>query len=171
MSFLPEDYKEPQGNYLKFQDGKNKLRVLSSAITGWEYWNKENKPIRSKTPFQGIPADAKVENGKPIKPRHFWAFVVYNYDAGAVQIAQITQKGIQDDLRALIEDDTWGDPTAYDLTITKSGSGFDTKYTVMPSPKSEAPSEDISYINLKALYDGMDPFSQDVTGSGMDDFN
>ena len=58
MSFLPEDYKAPDSsNYLKFKDGENTIRVLSSAIIGYEYWTENNKPVRSREPFQGIPEE------------------------------------------------------------------------------------------------------------------
>ena len=49
--FLPENYKSPEGNYMKLQDGENTFRVLSSAIVGWEYWNRDNKPVRSEKDF------------------------------------------------------------------------------------------------------------------------
>lgn len=160
-NFLPQDYKEPQGNYLKLPIGRTQLRILSSAVIGWEYWNKENKPVRQKEAYKGVPADAgtDTQTGKIKKPQHFWAFVVWNYGAEQVQLMQITQKSLQSSIRALIEDPSWGNPKEYDIVITKSGSGFDTDYKVMPSPKSKAPEVDISYINLQALFSGADPFA------------
>lgn len=172
MNFLPKDYKEPEGNYFKIQPGKNTFRILSSAVVGYEYWNKDSKPVRSREPFQGTPADIKLDEktGKPTTVKHFWAFVVYNYRTGTVQIMQIAQKGLQQDIRALTDDEAWGDPKTYDITITKTGTGFDTDYSVMPVPKSEGPGKiDISYINLEALYDGDDPFGGTDEEEGSDD--
>ena len=54
-NFLPDNYKIPTtSNYMKFAEGKNTFRVLSSAITGWEYFTTENKPVRQKEAFEMI---------------------------------------------------------------------------------------------------------------------
>lgn len=160
MNFLPTDYKAPEGKYYSFEDGENTFRVLSSAITGWEYWNKDNKPVRSKLPFQPIPSDIKLDEktGKPTTPKHFWAFVVWNYRSDSVQILQVNQKSVQAGIRALVDNEKWGAPQKYDITVTRSGSGLKTEYTVMPNPGTELPKTDISHINLEALFSGDDPF-------------
>lgn len=46
--FLPTDYKVPEApsNYARFQDGINRFRILGSAITGFEYFTTDNKPVR-----------------------------------------------------------------------------------------------------------------------------
>jgi hypothetical protein len=50
--FPTADYKVPvTSDYMKFQDGVNTFRVLSSAIIGYEYFNTENKPVRSEEMF------------------------------------------------------------------------------------------------------------------------
>ena len=84
MSFLPPDYKAPtSSNYMKLEEGENQFRVLSSAIVGWEWWVIENQkptPKRAKEMPQTLPQNIKVgEDGQPQKPKHFWAFVVYNH--------------------------------------------------------------------------------------------
>lgn len=165
MTFLPENYRAPQtGNYFKFKDGDNTVRILGSAIVGYEYWNTDNKPVRSKEPFKTLPQDIRADkDGNPTKIKHFWCFPVYNYDAERVQIMEVTQQTIRDAIKALIDNAKWGDPKSYDLTITRSGEGFDTTYQVMPNPHSElAENIKVQYettkINLEALYDGGDPF-------------
>ena len=163
--FLPSNYKVPEkGGYFKLKDGENTFRVLSSAIVGYEYWNVDNKPVRSKEPFLQMPADIRIEkDGTMSKIKHFWAFAVWNVEAEMVQIMEITQSTIQSQIKALIDNKNWGNPTAYDITITRSGEGFDTEYTVMPNPKSATPASATKAlkakpINLDALYDGSDPF-------------
>ncbi len=67
-----------------------------------------------------------------VKIRYQW--VVYNRDQ---KKAQIYEAGSQvfGQLAALYED--WGEPTSFDVTISRAGSGqFDTSYNVTPSPKS-----------------------------------
>lgn len=160
-NFLPTDYEAPKSEekYFKFKEGDNRFRVLSSAIVGYEYWTLEKKPVRSKSMWEEKPANAKVnENGSFQK--FFWAFIVWNYDLGKVQIMQITQKTIQEGLEALVLNKKWGDPKKYDIVIKAEGEKLDRTYQVIPEPHSDAPEADISQIKLTALYDGADPFGQ-----------
>lgn len=163
--FLPEDYKLPDNSrYMKLKDGRNKFRVLSSAITGYEYWNTNNKPVRSKTPLKSTPDDIGLDkDGKTKKIKHFWAFVAYNYDAKVIQILEITQSTIQSAIKALVDDEVWGKPQNYDITITRTGEGFDTEYNVMPNPHSEVDGDILKMyksetINLNALFSNENPF-------------
>ena len=167
-NFLPADEKIPNNSpYLKFQEGANKFRVLSSAITGYEYWTNDNKPVRSKTPFR------HHENGKlnpktgQVDMKYFWAFSVFDYADKKVKILEITQKGIQQKIMNLTKNEDWGNPKGYDLTVTRSGTGMDTEYDVMPSPAKDLPTEAAEQfasmnINLEALYSGENPFGESV---------
>jgi hypothetical protein len=164
---LPKNYKAPEGNYYKLKDGDNTFRVVSDAITGYEYWNTDGKPVRSADTFAATPniRMIKDENGYefPDKVKHFWAFLIWNYDANKVQLMEVTQRTIQDALVALEGNKKWGNVQDYDLTITRSGSGFDTTYQVVPNPKEELDSGivakiELTKINLEALYEGKDPF-------------
>jgi hypothetical protein len=159
--FLPTGYEVPASpsNYMKFVEGENTFRVLSSAIVGYVYFNKENKPTRSRTTFEETPDDIK-KDGK-VKP--FWAFTVWNYETKQIQILEVTQKGIMQSIKALVDNKKWGNPKGYDITITRTGEGLDTEYSTMPNPHSEM-SDDIKTafvskpVNLEALYEGKDPF-------------
>lgn len=156
--FLPTGYEAPviEGDYLKLKKGENRFRVLSSAITGFEYWNTSNKPVRSKEMWEEAPSDIKPDQNKI---RHFWAFVVWNYGANKVQIMEITQKGIQESIRAYVANPKWGSPKGYDLVINASGDGLEREYTTIAEPHSPAPEANISNIKLDALFKGEDPFS------------
>jgi len=161
--FFPDDgYKIPvTSNYLnKIPEGETTFRVLSPAIVGYEYFSNDNKPVRSKLMFEEIPADMKSDS----RINHFWAFVIWNYGAERVQIYEITQKTIQTSIKALIDNEKWGSPFGYDITITRKGTTMnDTEYTVMPNPHTKIDSKikeivDKTNINLEALYIGDDPF-------------
>jgi hypothetical protein len=166
MSFLPDDYKAPKtsSNYMKIQQGENKIRILSRPIFGWEDWEPStNKPVRFQ--FHEKPAK-QLSPSKKIS--HFWAFIVWNYAEERIQILQITQSGIRSAIESLSRDDDWGAPWNYDLKIVRTGKEKETKYAVTPaSPK--ALSETIrsafyeNRIRLEALFDGQDPFA---VGSG-----
>jgi hypothetical protein len=157
-----KDYKVPSApsNYFKFQEGDNRFRVLSSAITGWVYFDDKNKPHRSETPFEGTPKDIK-ENGRV---KHFWAFVCYDYQNEAIKILEITQVSIMEAMKALIDNTKWGNIFHYDLNIGRTGEGLETKYTVQPEPPIGEPSAEIlekyamTKIDLQKLYTGENPF-------------
>lgn len=170
MSFLPPDYTVPtSGNYTKLEDGANKVMILGSAILGYEYWNLDNKPVRMKERPATTPADIRIEkDGKQGNVKHFWAFPVWNYRTKKVEVLEITQKVIMGQLQNLAHSEDWGDPiTTYAITITRTGQGFDTEYSVTPSPKAEFPA-DIGAAWDKAkrdgfeitrLFEGGDPFN------------
>lgn len=160
MTFLPENYEQPAswGNYLKFKKGTTRFRIMSDSITGYLDW-KDNKPVRTKEKQSAIDPERK--------PKHFWAFVVWDCDEKRLKILEVTQKGIQDAILALYKDQDRGDPKGYDIKVTKEGEGMDTKYAVAPwklelaSDEATKAYKDAS-IYLEALYDGEDPFTADT---------
>ena len=181
MSFLEKGYKVPtESRYFKFQQGENSFRVLSSAIIGYEHWNNDNKPVRNKAGWAKRPDNVKIRDDGSYDIKHFWAFIIWNYEESKIQIMEITQKTIMNAIKALVDNEKWGDPKEYDITITKTGDGFETKYTVMPNPKTEVQKEiqdelDAKSINLEALFDGNDPveggIGKDEEKEILDDIN
>lgn len=160
-SWLPKDYEvpKPSNNYMKFEQGANKFRIMSQPIMGWEYWNTQGKPVRLKNQPTETPAD--LREGDKIK--HFWAFKVFNYKTNKIQILEITQASIQGPMTELVSNDDWGPPQDYDITITKKGEKLDTEYTVTPSPHKDVPQEAKNAlrdtkIDLEALFSGDNPF-------------
>ena len=166
--FLAKDVDklEKPSNYMKFELGDNKFRALDSMITGWVGWTVnaegQRRPIRK--PADGVFRTDEVEDISKIKP--FYAFPVWNYKHEAVQILEVTQKGIQKSIKGLARNSDWGNPTGvegYDITVTREGEGLDTEYSVAPSPHKKIDTaimqtyKDMN-INLDALYDGKDPF-------------
>jgi len=169
--FLPTDYEVPQGkgNYMKFEEGENRFRILTSPILGYEYWNEDNKgnrkPIRKRMNEDLIIKDIQ----EPDKIKHFWAMVVWNYQDKKIQILEITQKGLQKSLRSLAKDEDWGSPVnKYDIVVSKEGEKMETRYTLQPKPAKATEKEiteafEKTSVNLEALYTGDDPFmSEDV---------
>ena len=160
--FLPEGYQAPKqsgGHYMKLQDGANKFRILSEAITGYELWTADNKPVRFRDYPEKVPANIRPDS----KIKHFWAFAVWNYGDSAVQILEITQSTILAAITDLLNSEDWGDPRGYDITVNRKGEKLDTEYTTQPAPHKEAGAAireayDKQRINLNALFDGGDPF-------------
>jgi len=176
-SFLPSTYEVPVDNkYMKWEQGENRFRILTSPILGYEWWTDGPDGARkpNRVPMgQGIPTD-KVENPEDI--RHFWAMVVYNYRDKRVQILEITQRSIQKTLYAIARDPEWGTPVnMYDISILRSGTTKeDTRYEIVPKPPKPtdpAITEEFAttYINLTALYSGKDPFVRELTMDNPDE--
>lgn len=165
--FGSEDYKIPDtSNYMKFIEGDNVFRALSSAIVGFVYFNTDNKPVRSKEVPESVPSDIQKDGNI----KHFWAFIVWNENAKRVQLLEITQKSIMTTMQAYIKNAKWGSPKKYDFIVSKKGSGFDTEYAISVNPKAPL-DESIAKkylgmkINLDALFEGLDPFT-----AGLDPF-
>lgn len=172
-NFLPNDYEVPStsGQYMKFIQGENKFRILASPIVGNEYWIIEKggkrKPIRVRMGSPITTGDLEDSDGDSIK--HFWAMPVYNYKEKRIQVLELTQKGLQKQIKALSSDGDWGSPTGYDLVITRFGESLETTYILQPKPAKAMDPEITSLwkdveskgFNLDALFDGNDPFTGD----------
>lgn len=161
MSFLPDNYESPQssGYYMKLQQGENKIRILSKPVIGWVDWE-NNTPIRYR--MDKKPASS-FDVKKPIK--HFWAFIIWNYNDEQIQVLNITQATVMKGIEALSKDSEWGAPFHYDLKITKKGSDLKTEYIISPLPHKPIGDYVKSQFmerrcNLDALFDGTNPFDK-----------
>lgn len=162
-NFLPTGYEAPKSVsfYTKFEDGeKTKLRILPSGlsdrncITGFEYFEEmddwKKKPKRS------------VMTMKHIEEKHFWAFKVYNHNIGIVQLCSLKQKGLMKALSELFQNEDYGDPLGYDITISRTGKGMDTEYWLVPSPpKPLIANYEDKNINWNNWIDWEDPLSEE----------
>lgn len=176
MTFLPETEKEPiVSNYMKFEQGENRFRVLSSSIVGMEYWVSEGdkrQPIRKRMD-ESIPVEELGIDkwGNPETPKYFWAFVVWNYDAGKVQILEITQSTIRKMIKAYVNNKKYGDPKGYDFVVTKSGEAKETEYAVVADPPEKIDpaiekAYKATYVNLESLFENGDPFTKPQNDAG-----
>lgn len=133
MNWLPQDYEAPKSanlNYLKLQDGPNRMRILSAPILGWEDW-KERQPVRYRMDQK---PDKPFDPSKPAK--HFWSMIVYNFDLKAIQIFHVTQVSVRKALESFVKNQAWGAPYYYNICVTKEGQDKETKYQVIPEPHS-----------------------------------
>ena len=176
MSFLPNDYKEPEtvSKYFKMKTpGEYRIRILDSAMTAFCGWTAKTATDKGK-PVRTLGNDPKfwIKNGvDPQKVRHVWILPIWNYQTGSVQVWEIHQKSLRDPIKALADNPKWGPPFTYDLAITRKGTGMDdTEWSVIAEPKSELP-EDAwkaweeakeNGFDLNRLLDGGDPFGSDA---------
>lgn len=144
--FLPDGYKvkEPGGFYFKPQEGKNKVRLVTKPLIGLSYWINEEGVVKDSKSgnFKGFkPVRVKLGDEVPEKAeshtKEFWIVGVFNYAEGVLQTWEITQRGIKKALQDLSLEDDWGNPLDYDISLTKTGEGLDTEYSIVPLPKTE----------------------------------
>ncbi len=99
---------------------------------------------RVKVRFASEPAVVTYDGEKI---RYQW--VVYNHDEKKTQVYEAGAQ-VFGQLADLFPE--WGEPTQFDVTISRTGSGqFDTSYTVTPSPKSEQLNEEQQAVVLAAM--------------------
>lgn len=113
MSNAYKDYQPPAGGgmYLKLEDGQSaKIRISSEPYV---FQNKFDENISTR-----------------------YAWVVFNYDEDKAQVFQQGVRGYKA-IANLATDDDWGDPTTFDIKVTRKGSGTDTVYHMTPSPFKE----------------------------------
>lgn len=170
MSFLPQNYKQPQAKSNYFQVSKlkektdNIIRILSKPTMGWLDWQEDSsgKKFPVRTPFSE-PCPEPIDKTKAVK--HFWAMIIWDYKDKAIKIMEITQSTIQEEIYNLDCDDGWGDPINYDINIKRTGEKLETKYFVTPRPPKPV-DEEIkeafikANVNLNELFSNGNPFGK-----------
>lgn len=132
-----DEVKELRGkgnDYLKLNNGVNKLRLASKPIIVNLYWLKiDGKNQKVVCLDNDCPLCTQGE-----KPQRKFAAYVFERDNdekdGVLQIVEFGQT-VADGIKTLATDADYGNPLQYDLKISKSGSGLKTEYAVTASPK------------------------------------
>lgn len=146
-------------------EGEKRLRFIGAGITGWSSWTVDKKPIRWESKPEVLPENlAPDQNGK-ISLKRFIAGVVYDYEAQDFKILEITQRTLMDQLFKFVKDEDYGQPTGYDIKISKTGEGMKTEYTLVAAPPKAVTKEiaagfEALTVNLNALFDGDDPWAE-----------
>ena len=176
---------------LKDLDGYGKegveLRVMEiPAVFGWERWTAATKERPSGAPVrwrdgQPVPHHnwRTAPGGKAESAKMFRALWVWNVKREKLQVLVFTQGQIVDGFRNLYENSRWGDPTGYSVALSRSGSGLETVYSLLPLEKGPLPSEAVKQFariknecaGLAALFDGGDPFAPFGSAAGTADHN
>ena len=118
------------GSFLKTEVGDNRIRLVTKPLE-LKYWE-EGKGSDYKTHL--LQEGEDPPEGKEEKTKY--AYLVINREAEPQKV-QIYEMPITVFKEVLIyaTDKEYGDPTKYDITIKKEGSGLQTKYKVVASPK------------------------------------
>lgn len=132
------------GLYLKVKDGETvKLRIASDPAI--------------------FESEGERDGKTTLTTRYGWT--VFNQETNQAQILQQSATFFKN-LAALAQDEEWGDPTGYDVKVSRQGSSFnDTIYTITPSanrePLDDKAKEAIVAIDLIEKLKAS-PFSQRV---------
>lgn len=181
---LPQDYKPSslQSRYLKFKEaGTYKFRVLSDFGQGYEAW-------KDKTPVRAVSLNGLPDESWETQPKHFLVCVIWDRNAelkmkddptiNPIKILEITQGSIKKAIFDYEHNDDWGDSKGYDLTVTKTGEGLESRYSTVASPHKKLTQEIIDAykaekINLGALFTNEDPFNteprEDISNDEMNE--
>jgi hypothetical protein len=169
-NWLPADYEPPTSNniYFRPQSGTSKIRILGdfrhphTAIMGYLGWK---HTIDGNTPIRGdMNAYKDVKSASDDDPKHFWAITVWDYSDEAVKCWEITQTTIQQALTTLANNEAWGDPRQYNISITREGEKLGTTYSIVAEPPISAPpaiaieKATEAKIDLRELFLGESPF-------------
>lgn len=71
-----------------------------------------------------------------------YAMTIWNQETKEAQILMLPAGTFREILGYATNEEDWGDPEMYDFVIKKTGSGLETRYTIQPSPKKEALSDE-----------------------------
>lgn len=140
---VPQDFQLPQGNagkgFSKIEAWANTFRILSDPTIGYKYRTKKGaKEGKESTALwvreeKDIPWEDVIEGEYWPQCSYTWAFVVRDYQKNDLSILEISKKKILEQLLNQRKSKGFGDPTTYDITITKSGVKKDTKYVLTVS--------------------------------------
>lgn len=138
-AFLGKNYSRPSsgGSFFQPEKGNTKVRILTPPVFGYVAWKREGD---SKLPVH-IRLDEKFDFKPEQSPKYFWGVLIWNFKENAIQLWVLSKATIISKLETLLENDEYGDPRGYNITVTRKGDGMDTEYDVVPSPKSELAEE------------------------------
>lgn len=163
--------------------GSARMAILSeSPLEGYEIWFTKDaggmtKRITPDYPTPQLLTDLEKavegtvldrDGKKAIKACS--AFFVYHYEDEKVKLFSANQKTLLSDINRLTSDEDYANLADWDLKVTRTGKGTDTKYSAMmvPTKRTNKATQKAIYeawdeacqagADLEALYDGGNPF-------------
>lgn len=136
-----------------------KIRILDKAVVSYDWWV-DKKPRRVRT-MDDIPGD--IGKGGMNGWSEVLNFFVYSHTHHSVQILSIKQATIRIAMQMLEDEEDWGSLANYNISITKKGSGKESEYSVIPSPKTDLTPQVLESIgrtkvDWDKLFEGKSPF-------------
>jgi hypothetical protein len=137
--------------FLRLEAGTNQIRVVGRPYQVSIHW--ENALDGTKRKIVCLGAGCPLCKKGKVPMQRFQVLAI-NRKTNKVEILEGGPK-IFGEIKQYAVDPEYGDPTKYDFKIKKEGSGRETKYSVIPSPKkSDLTAEESSMVETsKSLED------------------
>ena len=165
--------------FLKLEGGKmgNRVRVVSNPAKIDVHWESSNGS-RKKVNCLGATCPI-CQHGGHVQTKYqvlvldkteFGTDSGYGPEGPQVKVLE-TGVSVMRAIQELVMSADYGDTTKYDIIIKKEGTGKDTRYTVLPSPKrSDLTAEEISVIKAAPAFSEINrvPTIQEVMDMDLD---
>ena len=125
LSELGGSFTGGNSKWWKAKDGANKVRIVSDVFPFWKAFDRENKSSRQYVTENGAKADKEAK-------RRFAVYILNRDEGSALQVAEFgptVMKQIYD--LSINPDYKFEGLPPYDHTITRTGAGMDTEYSVV----------------------------------------
>lgn len=130
--------------FLRLESGANQLRIVGKPYQVNIHWEEALDGSKKKIICLGTNCPI-CKKGKV--PMQRFQVLAINRKTNKVEILESGPK-IFGEIKQYAVDPDYGDPTKYDFKIKKEGSGRETKYTVMASPKkTDLTAEEITMVD------------------------
>ena len=176
------------GGYLtasKLKDGENhRIAIVSEApLEYWTVWGESAQGQKKPFRFSAEPSDQDIKDelgdftqrlnyaGTAVEaPKFGLSFFAFDYKDAKIKVFEVTQKTLIKELDKLSHDEDYADLHAWDLKFCRAGTGMETEYSILPSPRKSGSQEAIDAAwekaqadgyDLTRLLDGGNPFSAD----------
>lgn len=162
-NFFPDEIQtESTSRYTKLQKGTTVLRMLGKPFFYYETWLDNDNGGRSPKRF-ALNEDIPVAELGPDGIKQVMSIKAYNYNTKGIQIWSISQKSILKAIKGYSENKKYGEPTGYDINVTKEGEGKMTRYSVIADPKEDLSdivkaADEALEVDLELLLINGDPF-------------
>ena len=176
------------GGYLtasKLKDGEHhRIAIVSeNPLEYWTVWGESAQGQKKPFRFIAEPSAADITEelgdftqrlnyaGTAVEaPKFALSFFCFDFKDAKIKVFEVSQKTLIKELDKLSHDEDYADLHAWDLKFCRTGTGMETEYSILPSPRKKGSQEAIDAAweqakgagyDLTRLLDGGNPFSAD----------
>lgn len=139
------NYKRPS-DYVKFNEGENRVRIVSSGAMGYAHG--------IKTAKSWVPLGLCTEEDTckhclgGNQPKRFWKWIAYDFNTDEIRLLDVGP--MIGNTICEISSKLKKEPTEFDIIIKRKGIGLGTKYEVLKAKEDQ--SFDNSGVKVKKKY-------------------
>ena len=128
------------GSFMRLEEGDNVVRVITSPYQFYIHWTKDesNQSCKVRCAMENCPVCQRGENASA---RWFIGVLNKKGDKAVPSLLEISLQ-VYSQIKALKNKKNWGDPRAYDISITRKPKGSQPLYVVTPEPKAACSDEE-----------------------------